>query len=205
MELTRGRPEEAKRWLEGIPEPGDAATADLQVLSVARWAVQLRAEMEDRPADALDGLESDVAWSVEHGITLGLEFLLESAATLSTIVEDPLRAEKIVAPVEAMARSAHTRAIDAQFYRSNANAAVARGDGSAAAESFGLALAAARNLGSPPMLGPVLHDYARWLLEDGRPDDAAPLLAEARELFAKMGATVWLQRLDELEPAAAVA
>jgi class 3 adenylate cyclase/tetratricopeptide (TPR) repeat protein len=205
MELARGRPEEARRWLEGIPAPGDAATADMQIHSVARWAMQLRAEVENRPADALDSLESDVAWGVENGMTLQLEVLLQAAATLSSSVGDPLRGRRIVAPVETMPRSARTRAIDAQFHRANANAAAAGGDAKAAAEAFGLALAAARNLGSPPMLGPVLYDYARWLLDDGRADDAASLLAEARELFEKLGAAVWLGRIDQLMPAATAA
>jgi tetratricopeptide (TPR) repeat protein len=205
IELERGRPDQAKSWLEGIPEPGDEATADQQVLSVARWAVQLRAELDGRPTEALATIEPELVRSIDTGQTYGLDILLQSAATLAAAIGDPGLAEQIVSSVETMSPSAHTRAIDSQFHRIRANAAAARGDGAGAAEAFGLALAAARNLGFPPLLGPVLYDYARWLLEDGRADDAAPLLAEARELFAKMGATVWLQRLDEVEPAATVA
>jgi class 3 adenylate cyclase/tetratricopeptide (TPR) repeat protein len=201
IELERGRPERAQSWLEGVPEPGDESAADLQIRGVAGWAVQLRLEAAGRLQDALDAIEPDIAWTIEHGMTLGLEILLESAATLATIVGDPSQAERAAAHVEAMPLSARRRAFDAQIHRIHANAAAARGDGAAAAEAFGLALAAARNLGVPPTLGPVLFDYARWLIDDGRPDDAAPLLAEARELFGRMGATVWLGRVDALEPA----
>ncbi len=204
IELHRGRPEDAKRWLEGIPEPGDEATVDLQMLSVARWAVNLGAEADGRTADALAAIEADLSWSVEVDMTLGLADLLHSASALATALDDPERALRAATAVEALPPSAHTRAIDSQLHRIRANAAAARGDGAAAADAFGLALAAARNLGFPPFLAPILYDYARWLVADGRPEDAAPLLAEARRLFEKMGATVWLQRVDEAVPAATV-
>ena len=39
---------------------------------------------------------------------------------------------------------------------------------------------------------------ARWLIAQGRADDAAPLLAEARATYEKLGAARWLQRLDQM-------
>jgi hypothetical protein len=38
-----------------------------------------------------------------------------------------------------------------------------------------------------------------WLAGSGRADEAEPLLAEARVLSEKMGATLWLKRLDALD------
>ena len=35
-------------------------------------------------------------------------------------------------------------------------------------------------------------------------DDPAPLLAEAREIFKRLGAAPWLERLDDLERAVTV-
>ncbi len=35
-------------------------------------------------------------------------------------------------------------------------------------------------------------------------DDPAPLLAEAREIFERLGATPWLERVDALERAVTV-
>jgi class 3 adenylate cyclase/predicted ATPase len=199
IELARGRPEQAKAWLEDIPEPGEEGTSDLQVLSIASWAVALRAEADGRIEDALADLQTAVA----HTATpqFGLEQLLDSAATLAGDIGDPARAERIAAPVGVMPPSAHTRLLDAQLNRIRGIAAAARGDGEAAAEALALALAAARNLGFAAELAPVLYDYGRWLVEDGRPEDAAPLLAEARGLFERMGATVWLDRLARIEPA----
>ena len=39
---------------------------------------------------------------------------------------------------------------------------------------------------------------ARWLIEQGRSVDAAPLLEAARSTYAELGATAWLERLDSL-------
>jgi predicted ATPase/class 3 adenylate cyclase len=205
IELARGRPEQARAWVESIPEPGAEGTADTQMASIAGWAAAVRAEADGRLGDALAQLELRVAENVGFGITNGLESLLDSAARLAVAIGDPARAEQIAAPVETMPPSAHTRAIDSQFHRIRGNAAAARGDGGAAAEAFGLSLAAARNLGFPSLLAPILHDYARWLAQDGRVEDAAPLLAEARELCESMGATAWLERIDDLQPAVTAA
>jgi hypothetical protein len=44
----------------------------------------------------------------------------------------------------------------------------------------------------------VLADYGAALVRAGRPGDAEPLLAEARELYERMGATMRLERIDAL-------
>jgi hypothetical protein len=50
----------------------------------------------------------------------------------------------------------------------------------------------------------VLFEHGEWLVETGRAEDAEPLLAEAREIFERVGAAPWLERLDALaEPARA--
>jgi len=47
-------------------------------------------------------------------------------------------------------------------------------------------------------------EHAEWLAEQGRADEAAPLLADARETFEALEAAPWLERLDAV-PAAAPA
>jgi hypothetical protein len=39
-----------------------------------------------------------------------------------------------------------------------------------------------------------LLEHAEWLAVRGRPDDSAPLLAEANETFGRLGAAPWLAR-----------
>ena len=99
--------------------------------------------------------------------------------------------------IETLHANAHTRSIDSQLYRLRANAAAAAGDESAAAEAFGIALANARNLGYRYWLAPVLVDYGHWLTATNRPDEGAPLLAEARALLEHMGATARIAEWTE--------
>jgi hypothetical protein len=39
-------------------------------------------------------------------------------------------------------------------------------------------------------------EHAEWLIEQGRPGEAEPLLAEARETFERLGAKPWLERIE---------
>jgi len=43
--------------------------------------------------------------------------------------------------------------------------------------------------------GVVLLEHGEWLGSEGRPREAAPLLAEAREIFERLRATPWLERV----------
>jgi hypothetical protein len=38
-------------------------------------------------------------------------------------------------------------------------------------------------------------EHAEWLTEQGRSDDAQPLIVEARETFEQLRATPWLERV----------
>jgi hypothetical protein len=50
-----------------------------------------------------------------------------------------------------------------------------------------------------------LLEYGEWLLTQARASDAAPLLAEAQELFTRLKAAPWLERLERSRPGAEVA
>ena len=89
-----------------------------------------------------------------------------------------------------------TRDLIANIGRAQGLVAADRGDEDAAAEAFSGALAAARSLGERWLLAEVLADYGRFLVSAGRFDDAEPLLDEAQELFERMGATRWLERIE---------
>ena len=121
--------------------------------------------------------------------------LLLDAAKYTTMLNDHASALTAAGLIDAVPASRHTRAVDSQLYRLRANAAAGTGDEAAAADAFAVALANARNLDFAYFLAPVLFDYGAWLASSGRVDEAVPLLAEARELFEGMGATVWLRRL----------
>ena len=72
------------------------------------------------------------------------------------------------------------------------------GDEDAAVSAFGLALAAARSAEDAWSTAEILGDYGRALVTFGRADEAEPLLAEARELWQRMGAAAQLERLEHI-------
>jgi hypothetical protein len=75
------------------------------------------------------------------------------------------------------------------------------GEDPAADGSFTAAAAQLRALELPFHLAVVLLEHGEWLAARGRPDDAAPLLAEARDSFYKLGAAPWLERAQLALPA----
>jgi hypothetical protein len=53
-----------------------------------------------------------------------------------------------------------------------------------------------RELGLPFYLAVTLLEHSEWIVGQGRRDDAAPLLDEARAIFGRMEAKPWLDRVD---------
>jgi hypothetical protein len=54
-----------------------------------------------------------------------------------------------------------------------------------------------REIGVPYFLAQTLTNHGEWLVEQGHPDEAGPLLTEAREIFDRLKARPWLERLDK--------
>lgn len=63
---------------------------------------------------------------------------------------------------------------------------------------FAEATAAFRMLGTPFWVAVVLLEHAELVAQDGRPSEAEPLLAEARETFERLRATPWLERAEAM-------
>jgi hypothetical protein len=49
----------------------------------------------------------------------------------------------------------------------------------------------------------TLLEHGEWLTEQGRGVDAKPLIEEAREIFERLKARPWIERLEKAGPAAA--
>ena len=60
------------------------------------------------------------------------------------------------------------------------------------------AISSLRALGEPHWLATGLLEQAEWLVDQGRSDEAAPLLGEARETFERLRATPSLARIDAI-------
>jgi len=84
--------------------------------------------------------------------------------------------------------------LDAQARRFRARLADDGAGYEAAAERF-------RELGIPFWLAVTLLEHAEWLVGQGQPSQAEPLLAEATEIFERLEARPWLERTTRLASA----
>jgi tetratricopeptide (TPR) repeat protein len=200
----RSDPQLAERWLAQV-SPDVATSSDIQLRNVSSWMRAVEAIGGNRLADALPDLMEVVERMTAEGVVGHAETCFTDAATIAMDLRDPELAMPFAAWLETVPTGQRTRPVVLACARIRANAAAAKEDHDRAAEEYGTSLAIARNLGRPALLGPVLVDYGRWLVETGRAEEAAPLLEEAREMFEGMGATRWLARLEELAPQAEAA
>ena len=92
-----------------------------------------------------------------------------------------------------------TRPLTATYERLAGVLAALRGEPDEAIGHFAAALPPMRSLGWPLWLAELLLDYADALCADGRADEAAPLVAEARELLERLGAVRLLPVVEALE------
>jgi tetratricopeptide (TPR) repeat protein len=89
-----------------------------------------------------------------------------------------------------------------QARRFEALLAARAGENDRAEEWFRAAAEMLREISARFYLAVVLLEHGEWLAESGRSEDAEPLLGEAREIFERLGAAPWLERLDAIaEPA----
>jgi tetratricopeptide (TPR) repeat protein len=81
--------------------------------------------------------------------------------------------------------------------------AARRGDMKSADERLATAARELEEIEAPFNVAQILLDHAELLSGERREDEAAPLLAQARAIFERLGARPWLERADALQPAVA--
>jgi class 3 adenylate cyclase/tetratricopeptide (TPR) repeat protein len=79
--------------------------------------------------------------------------------------------------------------------------AAARGDDVAAEEGFRRAQELTAGFGTPFSEGATSVEFAEWLAERGRVIEAKPLLERAAEIFQRLTATPWLERIERVRSA----
>jgi tetratricopeptide (TPR) repeat protein len=194
IHIERGDTESARALLARLPS--DTSTADVQMRGIAQWRQYVEAELDGRYDEAIALVAESIVDAADLLPAQAMAELIYDAAQYASLGGDHTAALRVAEKVDALPATMLVRSVNGQLNRLRANAAAAAGRDDQAADGFAVALANARNLGYAYWLAPVLADYGTWLHSSGRADEAAPLLAEARELFERMGAVVWLRRLD---------
>jgi class 3 adenylate cyclase/tetratricopeptide (TPR) repeat protein len=88
----------------------------------------------------------------------------------------------------------------AQTARVEAHLALARDQSDGVEQSFADSAALFRDIGMPFWLGVTLLEHGEWLLSVGGGNAATPLVGEAREIFERLEAKPWLERVDAVAP-----
>jgi tetratricopeptide (TPR) repeat protein len=175
---------------------------DLQEREYALLAAATLHRLEGRPAEAAAAAEeADHIGEVVplHRAQAGAE-LCEAAFALGDID----RVEQVLVKWAALKPAARPLSLQAHEARIAARLAALRGDGPLAEGSFTAAAARFRELGMPFWLAVSLLEHGEWLVAEGRGLEAEPLLDEAREIFERLKARPWLERLERVRPPAEV-
>jgi hypothetical protein len=117
---------------------------------------------------------------------------------------DETKVDELLALVERLPPGELTPYLRAVGARFSARRASLHGDSATAQTGFGAAADVLREIEFPFELAVVVLEHAEWLVSEGRLEEAQPLAAEAKEIFERLRAVPYVERLDRL-PAAAMA
>jgi class 3 adenylate cyclase/tetratricopeptide (TPR) repeat protein len=197
--LDRGDVAEARRRFDLAP-PEVVTSTDVQLRSVALMREALIGLEARRPGDVLRScrliIESELVRDDPQSAAGALRWACRVAQEHDLV---PALAE-LTALFDDVPERSRVRELVAELEHARGVVTADAGEEDAAAEAFGVALAAARSLGHRWLTAEVLTDYGRALVRAGRAEEAQPLLDEARELWEQMGATAWLERIAALSP-----
>jgi len=193
----RGDLEAARRHFAQTEPMGSSDNPQIRMTRAVTDAELLLAE--GRLAEGLAVAEEVIAVREVLGtgnslIKIGLAAGLEAAVDLQRLDE----AERFLGIISETSLGNLTPVLRAHGARYAARVEAARG-GSGVEAGFETAAATYRGAGSVYALGATLGEHAEWLVQEGRLDEAAPLAAEAGEIFTRLEATPWLARLARLD------
>lgn len=124
------------------------------------------------------------------------------ASEAAFALRDLRKLDELLSRFAGLAPSERKHSVQAHEARLQARLAEARGERDAVEPRYKRAAALFREVGMPFWLGVTLLEHGEWLAGDGRSAQAEPLL-EAREIFERLRARPWLERLSRVSGAAA--
>jgi class 3 adenylate cyclase/tetratricopeptide (TPR) repeat protein len=196
LRIARGEVDEARRELTAGEAAADDGEVQQRVLYAFCEATVLRAE--GRPAEALAAAERGLAQrdklNRRHPF---LKHTLVEAVEAAFDLDDLDRVTELLGEWERMRPTDRTPFLEGHYARFVSRLAAHRGQDEVVEPGFERAQAIFRELGMPFYLGIVLVEQGESLAAHDRAADAGPLLAEAREIFERLGARPWLERATQ--------
>jgi tetratricopeptide (TPR) repeat protein len=194
LHVHRGNLEEARRIFSLYPHL--ATSSDVQDQATYACAEAALARAEGRHPDALAAGERAVAQAASLGIAnQGVKQGFVHAIEAALAIGESQKAEELVSTIERLPPGLRPPFLEAAAHRYRARLADAV---DRAASEYATAAQRFRDLGLPFWLAVTQLEHAEWLVGQGRTDETTSLLAEAREIFERLGAMPWLERLDVL-------
>ncbi|MGA7363194.1 MAG: adenylate/guanylate cyclase domain-containing protein [Candidatus Dormiibacterota bacterium] len=200
LHVRRGEVAEAIRLLESMSWASESEDWQIRAEYCVDRAEALRAE--NRPAEALAAAEMVLAAREEFGLGLtnGLvKSAMVQAAEAAHELGNSDRVDELLEIVRAALPGQVSPWLRAQAARLSARASADTGDHEAVEAGFQGAEAGFRELGTPFDLGVALTEHAEWLITRGRQEAVGKLRGEAYEIFEKLKAQPWLERIGPLQ------
>jgi tetratricopeptide (TPR) repeat protein len=203
VHLHRGDPVEARRLFDAFSEVGISADVQERAQYAAGLAALLHADGQHEQALAA----AHEALGAREDLGGGSEPFREgfvTAASSALALGDTAQVQELIDMIEKLPRGKVPQYLHAHTARLRAHLAARGGDGKSAESGFKRASSTFRELGVPLWVGATLLEYGEWLAANRREGEAARLLAEAREIFERLGAHPWLDRAEKVGGAAKV-
>ncbi len=197
VHVNRGDLVEARRMIDRAA-PYAEATDDIQSRSSFARCLSLVLRGEGSLEQALAAAEVAVQSIEAVGsgspiFKLGIVSAIETALDLGELI----RANELLNLIENLAPGELSPFLRAHGLRLRARLSVGDDDATTA-EGLSAAAAIFREVGMPFWLAVTLLEHAEWLAEHEPTADAAPLLAEAHEIFERLEARPFLSRVAAL-------
>jgi class 3 adenylate cyclase/predicted ATPase len=196
--VHRGRLDEAEKMVDALSELERSADVQERCQYGCAAAHILLAQGDHARAlhhaeAAFEGRDSlgVVADPVKEAFALAVQAALE--------LDRLDKADELLGIVERLPRGFRPLFLDAHVARFRARIAARTGATEDAERLFKGAGGRFHELAIPFHLAVTRLEHAEWLAEQGRADDARPLLAEAREIFERLDARPWLDRLERVQ------
>ena len=193
--VHRGRIGEADELMDMLAEL--ATSDDIQERIQSQSGMARLHLAHGRPGDALASAEAGLGERSSIGISSeSIKEAFVTAVEAALELDDVAKAEELIAIVDALPPGRSPQFLQAHSSRFRARLASRRGDREEAERLFKRATGLFRELSIPLYLAVTLLEQAEWLIGQDRRDDAELPLADARELFERLGAEPWLERVD---------
>jgi len=186
------------RARERLDHPLLMDSEDVQVRTSVSIAEARILRVEGRLREALGAAESALNARDELGITfLYVKLALVEALEAAFELGDVAKVQELLEGIEALRPGERPPLLEAHARRFEAKLA---GDET----GFQAAAALFRELETAFWLAVTLLEHAELIAGHGRLEEAGPLLAEAHEIFERLGARPWLERAETVSMAAEV-